>query len=584
MTIEYICPAPVAVCQDIDVYLDATGSATILDDDLDGGSTAVCGISSYSASQTTFDCGDIGAGASMVITTVYDGPLGTGYPKGCGVYVIQDIPDLSVYGLGFANNGGGTDGIEFTFPAVSATAGQYIYVSYDSAGFADFFGFAADYYDIDANINGDDAVELYKDGALIDVFGDVDVDGTGTAWEYMDGWAYRNNMTGPDGAFVLANWSFSGPNALDGETTNATAATPVPIGTYAPAATGSGVPVTLTVTDASGGTGVCIAYVNVIDTLPPVMSCTTAPTVILDAAGSGSITYADIDDGTMDNCGVDSMYLSSDTFDCSDIGSVSVTLYAVDLSGNIDSCTSSVTVDGSSVITPAIDLVADASCYGYSDGAIDISLTGGSGTYLFDWDNDGTGDTDDTEDLSGLAAGTYNLDVVDDNGCMGSAVATVNEPAAIDITVTQTGATLTANATGVTYQWYDCDAMSNIAGQTVQDFTATSDGNYACIITDGSCVDTTACTAINGVGVATNVALVFSVYPNPASDQVKILLPPSTTETNIRLLTLSGKVLVERTATTSVLLIDIADLAEGVYLLQLTNANSSGVERLVVRR
>ena len=49
----------------------------------------------------------------------------------------------------------------------------------------------------------------------------------------MDGWTYRVDNTGPDGStFVLANWTFSGPNALDGETSNATAATPWPIGTY----------------------------------------------------------------------------------------------------------------------------------------------------------------------------------------------------------------------------------------------------------------------------------------------------------------------------------------------------------------
>ena len=43
------------------------------------------------------------------------------------------------------------------------------------------------------------------------------------------------NETGPDGsAFNLANWTFSGPNALDGETTNGAAATPFPIGAFTP--------------------------------------------------------------------------------------------------------------------------------------------------------------------------------------------------------------------------------------------------------------------------------------------------------------------------------------------------------------
>ncbi len=176
-----------------------------------------------------------GAGASdLVITGVVDGPLTGGIPKAIEVVACADIADLSIYGLGSANNGGGTDGEEFTFPADSAVAGQYIYVSYDVDAFTAFFGFAPDYTDANApNINGDDAIELFMNGSVVDVFGDINVDGTGTAWDYLDGWVYRVNGTGPDGStFVLENWIYSGTNALDNETTNATAATPFPLGTY----------------------------------------------------------------------------------------------------------------------------------------------------------------------------------------------------------------------------------------------------------------------------------------------------------------------------------------------------------------
>jgi len=51
------------------------------------------------------------------------------------------------------------------------------------------------------------------------------------------------------------------------------------------------------------------------------------------------------------------------------------------------------------------------------DGAIDITVTGGTPTYSFDWDNDGTGDYDDTEDLTGLAGGTYAVTVKDSKNC-----------------------------------------------------------------------------------------------------------------------------------------------------------------------
>jgi len=59
--------------------------------------------------------------SDMVITGVFDGPLTGGTPKVIELYVIRDITDLSVFGVGNANNGGGSDGQEFTFPNVTAS-------------------------------------------------------------------------------------------------------------------------------------------------------------------------------------------------------------------------------------------------------------------------------------------------------------------------------------------------------------------------------------------------------------------------------------------------------------------------------
>ena len=169
----------------------------------------------------------------VVITGVIDGPLSGGVPKAVELCVLNDVADLSAYGIGSANNGGGTDGEEFTFPAGAASAGTFLYVASEASGFESYFGFFPSYTSSAASINGDDAIELFMSGAVVDVFGDINIDGTGQPWEHLDGWAYRNDSTGPDGStFVLGNWSFSGPNALDGETTNATATTPFPIGSY----------------------------------------------------------------------------------------------------------------------------------------------------------------------------------------------------------------------------------------------------------------------------------------------------------------------------------------------------------------
>ena len=172
----------------------------------------------------------------LLITGVIDGPLPNGLPKAIEIFVRNDVLDLSIYGVGSANNGGGSDGEEFTFPNDSALSGDFIYLATETPIFSSFFGFAPNYTDGSTpNINGDDAIELFKDGSAVDVFGVVDVDGSGQPWEYLDGWAYRNGDTDTtDGAtnFNIAQWTFSGPNALDGEVTNGNANSPFPLGDF----------------------------------------------------------------------------------------------------------------------------------------------------------------------------------------------------------------------------------------------------------------------------------------------------------------------------------------------------------------
>lgn len=178
--------------------------------------------------------------ADLIITGVIDGPLSGGVPKGIELFVSEDIADLSIYGVGGANNGGGSDGEEFTFPAVSASAGQFIYVASEEVGFNNFFGFAPDYTTSAMSINGDDAIELFKNGAVHDVFGDIDTDGTGEPWEYQDGWVYRVDGSEPSDTFALADWRFSLPNALDNQADNISAITPFPLAGFTQTDSGGG--------------------------------------------------------------------------------------------------------------------------------------------------------------------------------------------------------------------------------------------------------------------------------------------------------------------------------------------------------
>jgi len=171
-------------------------------------------------------------GQDLIITGAYDAGLTGGTPKGVELFVINDIADLSIYGLGSANNGGGTDGEEFEFPNVTATKGSFIYVATEALNFKAFFGFDPDYVDGSVGINGDDAVELFMNDAVIDVFGDINKDGTGESWDFVDGWAYRKSGSTINTTFTDTDWIYSGINVFDGEATNSGSSNPFPLGTY----------------------------------------------------------------------------------------------------------------------------------------------------------------------------------------------------------------------------------------------------------------------------------------------------------------------------------------------------------------
>jgi Zn ribbon nucleic-acid-binding protein len=104
--------------------------------------------------------------------------------------------------------------------------------------------------------------------------------------------------------------------------------------------------VVIQATDGCGNISTITFVVELKDLTPPTAICKPF-TVVLNAAGNGSIVVANVNNGSFDNCTPTSQLvysLSQTTFNCSNVGTNSVILSVTDLCGNIGTCTAVVTV------------------------------------------------------------------------------------------------------------------------------------------------------------------------------------------------------------------------------------------------
>lgn len=89
----------------------------------------------------------------------------------------------------------------------------------------------------------------------------------------------------------------------------------------------------------------------------------------------------------------------------------------------------------------------------------------------------------------------------------------------VDAGATQTGALLTANTAGASYQWLNCDnSFAVIAGATNQSYSPTVTGNYAVQVDNGTCVDSSACFLVDFTGISELDNNAINIYPNPSKD------------------------------------------------------------------
>lgn len=143
--------------------------------------------------------------------------------------------------------------------------------------------------------------------------------------------------------------------------------------------------------------------------------------------------------------------------------------------------------------------------------------------------------------------------------------------------------TASATATGVDYQWINCATNAEILGATNQTYTALLSGNYAVIVTDGDCSDTSACVSLVGtsIGIEENSLTNFvSVYPNPVND-VLTINSTSDAALNYTILDVNGKVMTEATTLVSSLTVSTINWNQGVYFVRFSSENGEAVLRVI---
>lgn len=243
----------------------------------------------------------------------------------------------------------------------------------------------------------------------------------------------------------------------------------------------------------------------------------------------------------------------------------SITQVQLRITGRSSSTTDTWLVDnliltGENSCSPATAATSESVCYGssytYADGTVSTNITANESH---------------TSVLTGAAA----------NGCD----SILNESLTVilvDISTTQNGNNITANATGATFQWLDCgNSNSIINGETSATFTATVSGNYAVQVTQNGCIDTSNCTSINVVGLAENVAEnLITIYPNPTKDNITVKIENSNNFI-VEIYNGLGQLIITKQISQSVgSTIQMPEKA-GVYFVKITAENKTNVHRVI---
>ena len=266
-------------------------------------------------------------------------------------------------------------------------------------------------------------------------------------------WVNRNMDIYIDNVLILTNWAFRSGTANDVDRVHLfslNAATPeydeILIGQPGPVISNISLATPNCIGDANGGIDITATSVN------------------------GNITY--------------NWSTGATTEDLTNISAGTYTVSLTDPLGCI--VTDSITLSDPSAIAPTPSITS-TTCPSSTTGAIDLSTTGGTPGYNYSWNTGAT-----TEDLLGIAAGTYHVTITDANNCTLSDSFTVQGPAPFDLQDSITIPTCfagsdgeinlnpTGGTPGYTYNWSTGATTAGINGLSSGTYTVTLTDNASC--------------------------------------------------------------------------------------------------------
>lgn len=134
------------------------------------------------------------------------------------------------------------------------------------------------------------------------------------------------------------------------------------------------------------------------------------------------------------------------------------------------------------------------------------------------------------------------------------------------------------------YQWINCSGNMPVNGETNQTFVPGTNGDYAVIVTENGCTDTSVCINVSTVGldeVANDFGI--NIYPNPANDKVTITLNdfPSNGYSLV-IYDAVGNMVINQNIVSQTTTIETSQLISGVYFVKISDDKNTIVNRLVI--